>query len=127
MRPSPLIFIDIPALRPGTVGVYAFAFASTAVATALRLAIEPYIVGVHYVTFFPAVMITTLISGVGAGFFSLALSVGAAAFFIAPPNLSDVLLTLFFILITFVLMIVIAGMRFAIERYRAIDRELEQY
>jgi two-component sensor histidine kinase len=134
MRPPPLIYIDIPTLRPGTVGAYAFAFACTAVATALRLAIDPYIAGVNYVTLFPAVIITTLIGGLGAGLFSLALSVGASAFFLLPPRfsfyieaLSDELLTLFFILITFVLIIVIAGMRFAIERHKEIDRELEQH
>jgi two-component sensor histidine kinase len=134
MRAPPLIYIDIPTLRPGTVGAYAFAFACVAVATALRLAIDPYIMGIHYVTLFPAVIITTLIGGFGAGLFSLVLSVGAAAFFILPPrlsfyveNLPDELLTLFFILITFVLIIVIGGMRFAIERHLGVDRELEQY
>ena len=85
MRPPPLIYIDIPALRPGTVGAYAFAFACTAVATAIRLAIHPYVEGVQYVTFFPAVIIATLINGFGAGLFSLLLSVAAAAFFILPP------------------------------------------
>ena len=88
MRPPPLIHIDIPALRPGTVGAYAFAFACTAVATATRLAIDPYIVGVQYVTLFPAVIIATMIGGLGAGLFSLVLSVGAAAFFILPPRFS---------------------------------------
>ena len=134
MRPPPLIYIDIPALRPGTVGAYAFAFACTAVATALRLAIHPYVGGVHYVTFFPAVIIATLISGFGAGLFSLLLSVAAAAFFMLPPrfsfyieNLSDLLATLLFILITFSIVIVIGGMRFSIERHHGIDRELEQY
>jgi K+-sensing histidine kinase KdpD len=133
MRPPPLIYIDIPALRPGTVGAYAFAFVCIAVATALRLAIDPYVVGVNYVTLFPAVIVTALISGLGAGLFSLVLSVGAAAFFILPPRfsfyieaLSDELLTLFFILITFVLIIVIAGMRFAIEHHKEVDRELDR-
>ena len=116
------------------VGAYAFAFACTAVATAFRLAIDPYIMGVHYVTLFPAVIITTLIGGLGAGFFSLVLSVGAAAFFILPPhfsfyieNLSDALLTLFFVLITFALIIVIGSMRFAIESHLGVDQELEQH
>jgi hypothetical protein len=63
MRRPPLIDIDIPALRPGTVGAYAFGLVLVGLATALRLAIDPYIVGVQYVTFFPVVIITTLISG----------------------------------------------------------------
>jgi hypothetical protein len=66
----PSFCIDVPALLPGTVGAYAFAFAFVAVvvATALRLAVDPYVVGAQFVTFFPAIVITTLISGFGAGF-----------------------------------------------------------
>jgi hypothetical protein len=32
MRPPPLFYIDVPTLRSGTIGAYAFAFACTAVA-----------------------------------------------------------------------------------------------
>jgi K+-sensing histidine kinase KdpD len=134
MQRLPLIYVDVPALRPGTVGAYAFAFVSAGVATALRLAIDPYVEGVQYVTFFPAVIITTLVSGLGAGLFCLVLSVGAVAFLMLPPrfsfyieNLSDVLTTLLFILVTFSNVILIAGMRFAIERYRELSRKLEQH
>jgi K+-sensing histidine kinase KdpD len=101
MQRLPVIYVDIPALRPGTVGAYALAFVSAGVATALRLAIDPYVVGVQYITFYPAVIITTLIGGLGAGLFCLLLSTGAAAFFVLPPrlsfyieNLSEVLSTL---------------------------------
>ena len=134
MQRLPLIYIDVPALRPGTVGAYAFAFVSAGVAMALRLAIDPYVVGIQYVTFFPAVIITTLVSGLGAGLFCLVLSVGAVAFFMLPPrfslyiqNLSDVLTTLLFILVTFSNVILIAGMRFAIERCRELNHKLEQH
>jgi hypothetical protein len=72
----PSFYIDIPALRPGTVGAYAFAFVSAGVATALRLAVDPYVVGAQFITFFPAIVITTLISGFGAGFFCAVLSTG---------------------------------------------------
>jgi hypothetical protein len=47
------------------------AFLSTAVATALRIAIDPYVEGFQYIIFVPAVMITTLISGFGAGLFCI--------------------------------------------------------
>jgi hypothetical protein len=33
----PSLYVDIPALRPGTVGAYALAFVSVGIATALRL------------------------------------------------------------------------------------------
>jgi two-component sensor histidine kinase len=134
MPRPPLIYIDVPALRPGTVGAYALAFVAAAVAAALRLAIDPYVVGIQYVTFFPAVIITTLVSGLGAGLLCLVLSVGACAFFMLPPrfsfyieNLSDVLTALFFVLVTFSIVILIAGMRFAIEQNRELSQKLEQH
>jgi two-component sensor histidine kinase len=133
MRRPSLIDIDIRALRPGTVGSYAFALVLVGLATALRLAMDPYIVGVQYVTFFPAVIIITLISGLEAGLFCLLLSVGAAAFFVAHPrfsfgieNLSDLLTTFLFILLTFCNVILIAGMRFAIESYRELNHKMEE-
>ena len=46
----PLIYINVPALRPGTVGAYAFAFLCAMIATALRIAIDPYIVGSTFMT-----------------------------------------------------------------------------
>src|SRR5712675_2997714 len=134
MQRPRLIYIDVPALRPGTIGAYAFAFICVGVATALRLAIHPYVEGIQYVTFFPAVIITTLVSGLGAGLFGLVLSVGACAFFVLTPrfsfyieNLPDVLTTLLFILVTFSIVILIAGMRFAIERCRELHDKLEQH
>ncbi len=129
-----LFYVDIPALRPGTVGAYAFSFVAAAIATALQLAIEPYVGGVQYVTFFPAVIITTLLSGLGAGILCLLLSVGAVAFFLLPPrfsfhieHLSDLLTILLFIPMTFSIVILIAGMRFAIERYQEVNHNLEQH
>jgi len=43
-------------------------------ATALRVAIDPYVVGVPFITFFPAVVITTVISGFVPAFFGVVLS-----------------------------------------------------
>jgi K+-sensing histidine kinase KdpD len=82
------IYIDVPALRPGSVGAYALAVVSVGVATALRLAVDPYLVGAQFVTFFPAVIITTLISGFGAGFLCAVLSTAAADFFVLSPRWS---------------------------------------
>src|SRR5262249_20411376 len=84
----PSLFIDVPTLRPGTVGAYALALVSVGVATALRLALDPYVVGVQFITFGPAVVITTLISGFGAGFFSAVLSTAAPEFFVLEPRWS---------------------------------------
>jgi two-component sensor histidine kinase len=125
---------DVPALRPGTVGAYALAVLSVMVALLLRLAIDPYVTGVHYVTFFPAVIITALVSGLQAGLFCLLLSVGAAAFFLLPPrfafniaNVSDVLTAVLFVLLTFCIVILMAGMRTVLEHCQTLDRKLTQH
>jgi hypothetical protein len=54
----PSFYLDVPALQPGTVGAYALAFASAGVATVLRLTVDPYVEGVPFITFWPAVIIT---------------------------------------------------------------------
>jgi two-component sensor histidine kinase len=134
MERLPLIYGDVPVLRPGTAGAYAFALLCAVVATALRLVIDPYVTGVQYVTFFPAVIIATVFGGLGAGLFCLLLSVGAVAYFLLPPrfsfyveDLSDVANTVLFILMTFSNVILLAGMRFAIERYRDLSHKLDQH
>src|SRR5262245_66387923 len=86
MRRLSDFYVDIPALRPGTVGAHAFAFLCAAIATALAVVIDPYVVGVPFVTFSPAVIITALISGFGAGVFCVVLSTASAAFYLLPPR-----------------------------------------
>jgi hypothetical protein len=58
-----LIYVDVPVLRPGTIGAYALAFVAVGVATMLRVALDSYVVGVQFITFFPAIVTTTVISG----------------------------------------------------------------
>jgi PAS domain S-box-containing protein len=117
-----LIYIDVPALRPGTVGAYALALVAVAAATALEVAIDPYVGGARYVTFLLPVIITALISGLGASLFCLAISVAAVHFFLLQPGFSLYveLLALpalaLFILAGLSSVILITGMRFAIER-----------
>jgi two-component sensor histidine kinase len=126
-------YIDIPRLRPGTIGAYSLAFLFAGVATALRIAIDPYVVGVPFITFFPAVIITTLISGFGAGLLSVVLTAVAASFFLLPPRWSlwvetpaDVADLILFILEALFYVILITGLRLTIERYREVSRDLEQ-
>jgi PAS domain S-box-containing protein len=117
--------IDVPVLRPGTIGAYTLAFVTVGVATALRLAIHPYVEGLQFATFLPAVIITTLISGLGAGLFSVVLSVAAVAFFVLPPTFSfyvekpgDVLALFLYTAVMLFTVAVVAGMRFAVEHRR---------
>jgi two-component sensor histidine kinase len=126
-------YIDVPALRPGTVGAYAFAFLCTTIATALRIAIDPYVVGVPFITYFPAVIITALISGFGAGFFCVVLSTAAVAFFVLPPRFSfyvesqaDAVDLLLFILAALFYVILVGATRLTLERYRDLSHNLEQ-
>jgi PAS domain S-box-containing protein len=120
------LYIDIPALRPGTVGAYALAIVSVGVATALRLALDPYVVGVQFITFYPAIVITTLIGGLGAGLLCSVLSTAAADFFVLSPRFSffpessaDLANLLLFGPLASYLVILIAHMRFVIEREAA--------
>ena len=126
-----LFYVDVPALRPGTTGAYLLAFVSVGVATALRLAIDPFVGGLQFATFFPAVIVATLISGLRAGLFSVVLSVAAAAFFVLPPRLSlyveepaDVLALLMYAAVMLFNVAVISGLRFAVEHRR--DQEVLQ-
>jgi PAS domain S-box-containing protein len=126
------IYIDVPVLRPGTFGAYVLAFVSVGVATALRLAIDPYVDGLQFATFLPAVLITTLISGLGAGLFSVVLSVVAAAFFVLPPRLSfyvekpgDVLALLLYAVVMVFNVTLITGTRFAVQALRASKDRLQ--
>jgi two-component sensor histidine kinase len=118
-------YIDIPALRPGTIGAYALAFLFAGAATALRLAIDPYVAGIQFITFFPAVVTTTLISGFRAGVFCTMLSAAAADLFVIEPRFSfyvdhpgDVIALLLFVFVSLIDAILVTGMRFAVQRYR---------
>jgi PAS domain S-box-containing protein len=82
------IYIDVPVLRPGTIGAYVLAFVSVGVATAIGVALNPYIEGVPFITFLPAAVITTFISGIGAGLLAVVLSIVATDYFLLPPRLS---------------------------------------
>jgi PAS domain S-box-containing protein len=126
MRRLPLIYIDVPALRPGTPGGYALAIVSVGFATALRLAIDPYVEGVPFITLWPAVIITALISGFGAGLFSVVLSAAAADFFVLSPRWSfrvessaDAVDLLLFALLAAFCVTIVSRMRLAIEREQA--------
>jgi two-component sensor histidine kinase len=133
MRGLTSFYIDIPAVRPGTVGAYAFAFLCAAIASALRVAIDPYVVGIPFIALFPAIIITTLISGFGAGLFCVALCTATAEFFLLPPRWSfwiaspaDLVDLIFFAMEGLFYVILIRGLRVTLERYRELSRNLEQ-
>src|SRR5215467_4634661 len=122
----PQFYINVPALRPGKPGSYALALVSVGVATVLRLAVDPWVIGVPFVTFWPAVVITALISGVGAGLFCVALSAASANFFVMAPHLAlyiegrrDLADLLVFVVLECFCVILITQLHDAIDRERA--------
>ena len=127
------LYIEVPAARPGRPGAYVLAVLLVIVATGLRMAIEPLVNGVQYITFFPAVIITTLISGVRAGFLCMVLSAICAWIFVLPPvgsidvtDWEQVTTIAFFVLVAGTDVLIIGAMRFAIQRYQDLSQTLEQ-
>ena len=108
------IYTDVPTLRPGTVEAYALAFASAGVATVVRLAIDPYVMGADCLPFFPAVIITALIGGRAAGLFCVVLSAIALTFLQMPP-----LTFVLFVLLAIFIVILVTRMRLAIQQEQA--------
>jgi two-component sensor histidine kinase len=68
---------------------YAIAAGCVVVATAARLAIDPMVHDrVPFITFFPAVLLASLVAGFGPGLVAIALSGMAAWYFFLPPTFS---------------------------------------
>jgi PAS domain S-box-containing protein len=132
MLRRPLLYINVASMRPGTPGGYTLALVSVVVATLLRLAVDPFVIGVPFLTFWPALIITALTSGFRAGLLCVVLSTAAAVFFVIEPHLSfyiehraDVAHLLLFVSLASFSVIVIAEMRNAIEREQA-ERALRE-
>jgi K+-sensing histidine kinase KdpD len=96
------------------------------------IGIDAYVDGVPFITFFPAVIITTLISGFGAGVFCVVVSAAAADFFVISPHLAlyiersaDAADLILFILEALFYVILITGLRLTLERYRDLSHNLE--
>lgn len=64
---------------------YACALLCAAIATALQVAIGPYVVVIPFVTFFPAVVIAAMIGGLDAGLLCVVASAIASVIFEEPP------------------------------------------
>ena len=82
------LYIDLPIVRPGAPGAYVMALLVIAAATALRLAIDPYVTGLQFIFFFPGIMLVAYLSGARAGAFAILTSILSAWYFILPPRFS---------------------------------------
>ncbi len=81
-------YINHPRFQPGSLKAYLIAGAIIAVATVGRLALNPWVSGLPYVVFFPAVILATFLCGSAGGFLAFVLSVLAAWLFIFPSEIS---------------------------------------
>ncbi len=73
-------------LRRNPVAAFSVAVAAVAVATAIRWLVDPqFIAGFPFVTYYPAIILTTLVGGFWPGVLSLILSTAAAWYFVLPP------------------------------------------
>ena len=74
-------------LRPGSLAAFSFAIVCVAGATALRLLIDLIAPNaVAFATYFPAVLIATLVGGVAAGIFAMVLSALVSWWTFLPPR-----------------------------------------
>jgi hypothetical protein len=79
-------------LRRNTLLAYAISVASVVLAVLVRFAIgEGTVPGVPFITFYPAIIFTTLLGGLGPGLLAVLLSSAAAWYFFLPPAYSWVL------------------------------------
>lgn len=125
------LYLELPLARPGSLNAYLLAILIAGLATLLRIALQPWVPGVHFLTYFPAVILVALLCGFGAGLLSVVLSVAAAWFFVIPPknsfeisSLADAIALAMFAAVSLVLALLIGIMRLAIGRHRELNRRL---
>ena len=72
----------------GSVLAYVLTSLAVAGALAIRMMLSAWLVGAQFITFFPAVMLSTLFFGAGAGLVAVALSIGVSAALLGAEALS---------------------------------------
>jgi PAS domain S-box-containing protein len=107
--------IEHPRFRPRSLAAYLVAGLIVSIATALRLMLEPWVAGVPFFAFFPAVLVATVLCGSAAGFMAALLCVLSAWLFILPPDHSylSIYLTVIFTVGAFTVVAIIGAMRAA--------------
>lgn len=90
------LFRERAPVRPGSLAAYLLAVGLAyllavglmLLATLLRLLLDPVLVGVQFITFFPAIVIAALVGGLGPGILAAVLGFLAAWFLFFEPTLS---------------------------------------
>jgi signal transduction histidine kinase/PAS domain-containing protein len=78
--------IVVPDARLGGIARYGIAVAATTVALGLTLLLEPYLKGAVFVLFFPAVLGTAVVAGLGPALLASLLSAFSASYWFIPPQ-----------------------------------------
>jgi PAS domain S-box-containing protein len=126
------IYNNALAVRPGTVGAYILALVFVGLATVVGIGLDPYIQGAPYITFIPAILIATLVSGFGAGLLAVVLSTVATVYFLPSLHLSfyvdrsaDMADLLLFASLSSLCVIVVVDIQFVIDRQQT-ERALHE-
>lgn len=120
--------IDLPRFKARSTKAYLVAVVIMAVATIVRAEISPVLNGLPYLTFFPAVVIVTLICGGAAGLIATLLSLGLAWLFFMPGPLSfdDIYRSSMFTIGTCSVVFVAGAVRHATALVRELNATLQQ-
>jgi PAS domain S-box-containing protein len=120
------LYIDRPRFRPRSLKAYLVAGLIVAIATALRLTLEPRVAGMPFVGFFPAVIVATFLCGSAAGVLAALLSVVSAWLFVLRPDISylSIYLTALFSVGAVTVVAVIGAMRAATADVRRLNETL---
>ncbi|HEX9931534.1 MAG TPA: ATP-binding protein [Allosphingosinicella sp.] len=125
------LYVELPAARPGSLNAFLIAALVPGLATVLRLAIDPWVSGVQFITYFPLLIVVALVLGYRAGFLAAVLSTFASWYFIIEPRNSfalrrgeDILAVALFLLTALMIVSIAGATRLAIARYRALSGSL---
>ena len=122
------LYFDLRLLRPGSVNAYLAAIAIVAAATILRLELARWFAGAQFITFFPAVIITTFVCGIRAGFFAVLLSALSAwvSIFEREPKEEAASAVGFFVAVAIADVVFIGALRGAVARVRELNATLAE-
>jgi protein-histidine pros-kinase len=120
-------FRNVPQVRPDSAKAYLLAIALVALAAALRLGLNEWLIGVQFITFFPAVILVSLVCGMGAGGLAVVLSALSAWGLVYRPafGLSDSFSVAFFLTVATVDVLIIGALRNAVANVRRLHRIME--
>ena len=127
------LYIDLPVARPGSLNAFLIAALAPCVATLLRLAIDPWVEGIQFITYFPLLILVALACGYRAGVVATLVSTLAAWYFIIEPRgalavrrFEDGLAVGLFLATALMFVWIAGATRVAIGRYRVLSRSLSR-